>query len=203
METKSKLEIQDIVFQASYGKGNAFPDDRERVQLAFCGRSNAGKSSLINAIVNRKNLVKVSSTPGKTRTLNFFLLNEKLFLVDLPGFGYAKASHTERDDMMDVTNYYLNKCKALKVLFVLCDSARTLPEEEKDVIETCFDRGIKPVLVRTKVDKLNASERDKLRKECKIHNLDFRGLKIIRSSIKNNLGIEEIRGIIASFLPES
>jgi GTP-binding protein len=191
MEIKSE-------FLSSFSTVNSIPKDPRFVQVAFCGRSNAGKSSLINSILNKKEIAKVSSNPGKTKLLNFFILNGKIHLVDLPGFGYANASYKERDEMIVMVNDYLNNSKLLKMLFVLCDSARILPEEEKDIIEICFDKKIIPILVRTKIDKLNQSEKAKLKNETKQNLLDFPKLEIIPTSNKSKEGIDRIREIILS-----
>lgn len=193
---KQELKIESIEFHSSHRDYQKIPQSSTMPQVAFCGRSNAGKSSLINAVVERKELAKVSGTPGKTRTLNFFLLNKKIFLVDLPGFGYAKASHKERDAMIELVNAYLNYADTLKVLFILCDSKRELPLEERNLIEVCFIREIFPVLVRTKVDKLNQKEREKLKKESKRLKEEFPNLQVVNTSVLKNIGIQEIRNII-------
>jgi GTP-binding protein len=165
-------------------------------QAAFCGRSNAGKSSIINAIVGKKDLVHTSSTPGKTRSLNFFLLNRRIFLVDLPGFGYAKASHSVRDYMIEAVNGYLNTVDTLKMLFILCDSVRPLPDDEKNLIDTCFVKNIQPVVLRTKTDKLNQREMATLKKETIELTEEFEGLFVIHSSVKNESSIQNMRDLL-------
>lgn len=192
-ESKKKFLIDSIIFHSSHGLGSKYPDHESMPHIAFCGRSNAGKSSLINAVVGKKDLVKVSSTPGKTRTLNFFLLNQKFFLVDLPGFGYSKASYDIRETMIELVNHYLNDCKNIKILFILCDSSRDLPEDEVEMIRVCYNRNIIPILVRTKFDKLNTKERDNLKKNMKLLKESFSTLQIIYSSVKNKSGIGEIQ----------
>lgn len=187
--------IESIEFHSSHHDPKKIPQNKSMPQVAFCGRSNAGKSSMINAIVGKKDLVHTSSTPGKTRSLNFFLLNRKIFLVDLPGFGYAKASHSVRDYMTDVVNGYLNHVDTLKMLFVLCDSARPLPDDEKNLIDTCLVKEIQPVLLRTKVDKLNQKEVSVLKKETIALTEEFDGLLVIHSSVKNSSGIQNIRDL--------
>ncbi len=165
-------------------------------QVAFCGRSNAGKSSLINAILGKKDLVHTSSTPGKTRSLNFFLLNRRIFLVDLPGFGYAKASHSVRDDMITAVNGYLNETDTLKMLFILCDAKRPLPEEELAMIDTCVVKKIEPVVIRTKMDKLNQKEKELVKKET-IQLVELiPEVTVVLSSIKNQSGIQNLRDLL-------
>jgi GTP-binding protein len=196
MSQKSKFLIDSIEFHSSHSLQTKFPDHESMPHIAFSGRSNAGKSSLINAVVERKDLVKVSSTPGKTRTLNFFLLNSRIFLVDLPGFGYAKASNTIRDTMIELVNHYLNSVQNLKVLFILVDASRPMPTEEVEIAKTCIVKSIQPVIVRTKTDKLNTKEKDKLKKEMKNIQAELPEVLVIYSAIKNKQSILEIRNII-------
>lgn len=184
--------IKQAIFFSSYGLKSKYPDEKKNPHFAFCGRSNAGKSSLIHTLIDKKANVKISSTPGKTKTLNFFLVNENFFLVDLPGFGYAKASNKERDDMIKLINHYLNNTKNLVCLFVLCDSRRKLPAEEQEIISICYEKQILPVLIRTKFDKLNSKERNQLKKENANVRALFPELKIIASSTKNGSGKKEI-----------
>jgi GTP-binding protein len=197
-ETMKEFLIDSIEFHSSHGEYKKIPQSASMPQVAFSGRSNAGKSSILNAVLGKKELVKVSSTPGKTRTLNFFLLNRRIFLVDLPGFGYARASHSERDRIIELVNGYLNFVDTLKVLFILCDSKRPLPEMEKELIEVCYKRNITPVVLRTKVDKLGQKERDNLKKETKALRTSFPDLQVISTSTLKNQGIKEIQEIISN-----
>lgn len=133
--------------------------------IAFMGRSNSGKSSLLNALSNHRGLAKVSRTPGKTKLINIFKTKEGFNLIDLPGFGYSKASHKEHKEMMKLLEGFLNSWKHLKILFILCDSQREFPEEELSTIEVAMEKKIKPVVIRTKIDKLNQSEQHRVRTE--------------------------------------
>jgi GTP-binding protein len=190
--SKNHLEVE---FHSSVAEISKFPINK-MPQFAFAGRSNAGKSSLINAITNRNKLAFVSATPGKTRLVNLFLLNKNSFLIDLPGFGYAKASNQQRDEIIQLVNDYLNQARELKILFLLCDALRLVPDDELDMIETCYDKKIKPVLVRTKIDKLNQKEKSALLDEKKRLELDFKNLNILFASSKSKEGIEEIKKLI-------
>lgn len=123
-------------------------------EYAFIGRSNVGKSSLINAMMNRKDLAKTSGTPGKTQLINHFLINEDWYLTDLPGYGYAKVSKVRRKDFEKlITNYILNR-KNLVNLFVLVDARHTPQQIDLEFIEWCGESGIPFSIVFTKADKL-------------------------------------------------
>lgn len=123
-------------------------------EYAFIGRSNVGKSSLINAMLNRKDLAKTSQTPGKTQLINHFLINENWYLTDLPGYGYAKVSKTVRKDFEKlITNYILNR-KNLVNLFVLVDIRHTPQKIDLEFMEWCGESGVPFSIIFTKADKL-------------------------------------------------
>lgn len=137
-------------------------------EIAFAGRSNVGKSSLINSLCQRKKLVKVSRTPGRTQTLNFFLINEILSLVDLPGYGYAKVSKTERNSWGPmVENYFYNRDSLLAVVCI-CDARRGIQESDKMLIESAPLFGWQPIIVFTKADKFKTNALAKRRRELAV-----------------------------------
>ncbi len=121
-------------------------------EFAFIGRSNVGKSSLINALVNQK-IAYTSSTPGKTQTLNFYLVNEKWYLVDLPGYGYAKTSQNTRKQLTKIINEYLINRKQLYITFILIDSTIPPQKIDLDFINNCGQEQIPLAIVMTKIDK--------------------------------------------------
>jgi GTP-binding protein len=123
-------------------------------EYAFIGRSNVGKSSLINAIVNQKNLAKTSGQPGKTQLINHFIINKEWYLVDLPGFGYAKISKTKRAEFHDMISEYLLNRTNLMCLFVLIDSRHKPQDIDKEFMQWLSEKGIPFVMVFTKTDKL-------------------------------------------------
>ena len=123
-------------------------------EYAFIGRSNVGKSSLINAIVNQKNLAKTSGQPGKTQLINHFIINKEWYLVDLPGFGYAKISKTKRAEFHDMISEYLLNRTNLMCLFVLIDSRHKPQDIDKEFMEWLAEKEIPFVMVFTKTDKL-------------------------------------------------
>ncbi len=195
----SEISFSKVTYHSSHGDPDNIPENPTMPQIAFCGRSNSGKSSLINAICSNNKLVKVSSQPGKTKEINFFLADDHYFLVDLPGFGYAKASHELRDTMIDRVNRYLNNSKTLRLIFILCDSKRALPEEEKNLVKIALKKKIRPVIVRTKIDKLNQKEKNILISETNSIQSRFRDVKVIHSSVKNSSGLNEILSLIKEY----
>ncbi len=128
-------------------------------EIAFAGRSNVGKSSLINALTRQKNLAKTSGTPGKTRLINFFLVGEEFLLVDLPGFGYANVPMNVRASWKRMVEGYFRKRDPLKVVALLADSRRGLQKEELDLVEYFRGLGYPVEIVMTKSDKLRSNER--------------------------------------------
>lgn len=128
----------------------------DKPEYAFIGRSNVGKSSLINQLINRKNLARVSSTPGKTRLINHFLINDSWFLVDLPGYGYAKISKKEREKWQEMINkYFLNRTN-LVLSFILIDSRIEMKDSDKDFINWFGEKQLPFAIVFTKTDKLTS-----------------------------------------------
>ena len=140
----SRLSISAIFISAIPGKINDFdrtveyisskgiPEDRDS-EICFIGRSNVGKSSLINAIFKKRNLARTSKTPGRTQELNFFTLGEKNFIVDLPGYGYAKTSKDKRSNWLELIKLYISERRSLKRVFTLIDSRHGLKENDKEL----------------------------------------------------------------------
>jgi len=128
-------------------------------EIAFAGRSNVGKSSLINTLVNRKNLVKTSSTPGRTQLINFFNINQSLMFVDLPGFGYARVPKKIQKEWGPMIENYLSTRSTLKGVVLIMDLRRTPGRQESDFINWLYHYGIPCILVMTKTDKLKKSKR--------------------------------------------
>lgn len=137
-----------------------YPDD-DLTEIAFVGRSNVGKSSFINAMVNRKNLARTSGTPGKTRTINFYLINEIYRFVDLPGYGYAKVSQTEREKWAGIINKYLETRNNLKEVILLVDSRHEPTNDDKMMYEWILNCGFSGYVIATKTDKLTKNQRNK------------------------------------------
>ena len=142
------------------GAGSAFPEN-ELPEIALAGRSNVGKSSFVNAIVNRKSLARTSQTPGKTETVNYYLVNQAFFLVDLPGYGYAARSGKTVSAWGGMIERYLSSSKALKSVFLLLDLRRTPNQDDELMYRWILENGFTPVLILTKADKLSRNERAK------------------------------------------
>lgn len=160
------MRIKQSEFITSAVKREQYPLDN-RVEVAFVGRSNVGKSSIINSLTNRKKLAKVSQTPGKTRLVNFFLINNDFYLVDLPGYGYAKVSKSEKDSWGKTVETYLTDREQLKRVVLLVDS-RHKPSADDVMMNEWFKHfGYNVVVVATKSDKLTKNELQKSEKVIK------------------------------------
>lgn len=158
------MRIKQSEFITSAVKQSQYPADN-RVEVAFVGRSNVGKSSIINALTNRRKLAKVSQTPGKTRLINFFLINNDFYLVDLPGYGYAKVSKKEKESWGKVIETYLNGREELKRVILLVDSRHKPTADDVMMHEWIKHYGYDVIVVATKSDKLSNNN---LRKSEKV-----------------------------------
>lgn len=174
-------------------------------EIAFIGRSNVGKSSLINAVTRNKSLAKTSSTPGKTRLINFFVLKtdttKTLYCVDLPGYGYAKISKTQRQQWVDASSEYISKRKQLKHLFILLDYRHKPQAVDLEFITWVIEQGIEFSVIATKADKLNQKERSQ---QQKIYSEFANALQlttpIIVTSAQTGQGIDQVLTIIHAAL---
>lgn len=144
-------------------------------EYAFSGKSNVGKSSLINALMNRKSLARTSQQPGKTQTINYYNINNELFLVDLPGYGYAKVSEQERRKWGAMIDRYLTRSKQLKKVFLLVDIRHAPGANDKQMFNWVVESGFEPVVIATKADKLSKNE-------------TAAQLKVIRDALKMKKG---------------
>ncbi|HIT42594.1 MAG TPA: YihA family ribosome biogenesis GTP-binding protein [Candidatus Caccovicinus merdipullorum] len=129
-----------------------------RPEFAFAGKSNVGKSSLINAMMNRKSLARTSSQPGKTQTINFYNINDALYFVDLPGYGYAKVSLEAKAKWGKMIENYLKKSQVLHAVFLLVDIRHDPSENDKMMYDWVIHNGYRPVVIATKLDKLKRSQ---------------------------------------------
>lgn len=181
-------------FCASYGSFKQIPPC-ERTEIAFSGRSNVGKSSLINKILNRKSLARVSSVPGKTATINFYGL-ENLYLVDLPGYGYAKVSKSEKERWSELIEGYLNDERELALVFQLIDFRHPPSSDDIMMVNFLIDCGIPFAVVLTKADKLTSRQREERRAVLLQELPCAEDITIIEFSAQTGEGRDEIREII-------
>ncbi|HEX6889829.1 MAG TPA: ribosome biogenesis GTP-binding protein YihA/YsxC [Chryseolinea sp.] len=151
------MKITSAEFISSYADADKCPKDG-RPEFAFIGRSNVGKSSLINMLTNSRHLAKTSNTPGKTQTINHFLINNSWYLVDLPGYGYAKVNKTTRAGFGKIIEGYLSKRESLSGLFILIDARLEPQAVDLDFIQWASSKNLPLALVFTKIDKLKRNE---------------------------------------------
>ena len=189
-----KLNYNKAEYFASYGKFSQLPP-AERIEIAFAGHSNVGKSTLINKLFNRKNLARVSSVPGKTATINFYSL-ENLFFVDLPGYGYAKVAKSEKERWSGLIEGYLSSDHDIRLVFMLVDMRHAPTKDDVQMINYLIDTEMPFVLVLTKSDKLNKTERAKRLEAFKTEIPCFEDIHVIPFSSQTFEGVEELREIV-------
>ena len=189
-----KLNYNKAEFTAAYGKFSQIPAP-ERIEIAFAGHSNVGKSTLINKLFNRKNLARVSSVPGKTATINFYGL-ENIYFVDLPGYGYAKVSKSEKERWSGLIEGYLSSDRDIRLVFMLVDMRHAPTKDDVQMINYLIDTEMPFVLVLTKADKLNKTERAKRLEAFKNEIPCFEDIHTISFSSQTFEGVEELRQIV-------
>ena len=151
------MKIKEVSLETVCGITSKLPDN-PYPEIAFAGKSNVGKSSLINALMNRKSLARTSSQPGKTQTINFYNINHELYFVDLPGYGYAKVSKSEKEQWGKMVERYLRISKQLKAIFLLVDIRHEPSANDKLMYDFIVDKGYQPVIIATKSDKIKRSQ---------------------------------------------
>lgn len=152
------MKLSQVEFVSSATSPSHYPEG-DRPEVAFAGRSNVGKSSLLNALLERKKLARTSKTPGRTRLINFFNVNDALYLVDLPGYGYAKVSKSERASWGKMLERYVRGRENLRAIAVLLDIRREPSEDDRMLLEGIASLGLGAIVVLTKSDKLSKSQR--------------------------------------------
>ncbi len=190
------MNIKSAEFVTSAAKPSQYPPVRYP-EIAFSGRSNVGKSSLINTLVDRKHLVKTSSTPGRTQLINFFDINNNITFVDLPGYGYAKVPEAVRKKWGPMIETYLSTRKTLKGVVVIMDTRRIPRQEEHDLIDWLKYFSIAGILVLTKSDKLSKTQR--LKQQTAIAEaLEIKPTELILFSAKSRQGRDTLWDAILS-----
>ncbi|MCF8077692.1 MAG: ribosome biogenesis GTP-binding protein YihA/YsxC [Desulfobacterales bacterium] len=195
------MNIQSAEFIKSAVKPTEYPPP-QLPEIAFAGRSNVGKSSLINTLVNRKRLVKTSNTPGRTRLLNFFAVNGRIGFVDLPGYGYAKVPETVRQRWGPMVEAYLSERGCLRGVVLLIDLRRDPGSEEINLLHWLADRTLPVRIVLTKADKLSKS-RQKLRRQKIAAALRISASELILFSAKTRAGRDDLWREILSMADEA
>ncbi len=152
--------IKNINLETVCGITSRIPEN-QLPEIAFAGKSNVGKSSLINALMNRKSYARISATPGKTQTINFYNINEQLYLVDLPGYGYAKVSEKEKKEWGKLVERYLHGSGQLLAVFLLIDIRHDPSANDRMMYEWITAQGYRPIIIATKLDKIKRSQKDK------------------------------------------
>ncbi len=160
------MVIKNVNLETVCGITSKLPD-HTLPEIAFAGKSNVGKSSLINALMNRKALARTSAKPGKTQTINFYNINEEMYLVDLPGYGYAKVSEQEKAQWGKLIERYLHGSKQLRAVFLLIDIRHDPSANDKMMYDWIVDQGFNPIIIATKLDKLKRSQVQKQVKAIK------------------------------------
>ena len=183
--------IKNVNLETVCGITSKLPEN-DKPEIAFAGKSNVGKSSLINALMNRKSYARISAKPGKTQTINYYNINDELYLVDLPGYGYAKVSEQEKAQWGRMIENYLHSSRQLKAIFLLIDIRHEPSANDKMMYEWVVAQGYNPIIIATKLDKLKRSQVDKHVKMVKQGLNLIPGTIVIPFSAETKQGREEI-----------
>ncbi len=200
IEAGRQLFTKEVKFMLSVPDMDSLPE-ANLPEIAFAGRSNVGKSSLINALTNRKNLAITANYPGRTQMLNYFNVNEKLMLVDMPGYGYAKAPKKLVQNWTRLIFDYLKGRVNLRRVFILIDSRHGIKETDKKIMETLDKAAVVFQVVLTKSDKLKEVELEKIQSKVKEDISKYTAVypEIITTSSVKDIGIEDLRAEIVGF----
>lgn len=195
------MNFQKADFIASYGISSQLPES-DRAEFVFSGRSNVGKSSLINRLCSRKNLARVSSTPGKTATINFYSVDD-LYFVDLPGYGYAKVSNADRDRWDKLINSYFEENRNNELLIQLLDCRHDPSADDVQMLQFLHYHRIPFVIVLTKADKLKKSQIAETQSKFEKIGLQYGSQKVFLTSSEKGTGMEELKQYLESVLERS
>lgn len=193
------MVIKSVNLETVCGITSKIPDNPFN-EVAFAGKSNVGKSSMINALLNRKSLARTSAQPGKTQTINFYNVNDAMYLVDLPGYGYAKASQSEKEKWGRMIENYLHTSKKLKAVFLLIDIRHAPSANDKMMYDWMVYQGFAPIIIATKLDKIKRSQIQKNVKAIREGLNVKQGTVIIPFSSETKQGREELWEVIDSFV---
>lgn len=194
------MKIESAVFELSAGISSQLPPST-LPEIAFSGRSNVGKSSLINKLVNRKALARTSSTPGKTATINFYKL-DTLRLIDLPGYGYAKLSFSEKKRFSQTIEHYFDDERDLRLVLQLIDMRHPPSADDYQMLEYLTHCELPFIVVLTKADKLNKTQRAERLAALQEELTDYEGIHMVPFSAITGEGVEELRAILKEVTEE-
>lgn len=193
------MVIKSVNLETVCGVTSRLPEN-DKPEIAFAGKSNVGKSSLINALMNRKNYARTSAQPGKTQTINFYNINDVFYCVDLPGYGYAKISEEMKAKWGTMVERYLKRSRQLKQVFLLIDIRHEPSANDRNMFEWIIYNGYRPVIIATKLDKINRSQIQKhvkmLRAGLSMEKEDI----LIPFSAETKQGFKEVWDIIDGFV---
>lgn len=193
------MVIKSVNLETVCGITSVLPKN-DKPEAAFAGKSNVGKSSLINALMNRKSLARTSAQPGKTQTINFYNINDERYLVDLPGYGYAKVSQEAKEQWGKMIERYLHTSKQLQYVFLLIDIRHEPSANDKMMYEWIVSNGFAPIIIATKLDKINRSQ---IQKQVKLIRTTLQAgadTQIVPYSAQTKQGREEIYEILDGVL---
>lgn len=196
------MVIKNVNLETVCGITSTIPEN-PYMEFAFAGKSNVGKSSLINGLMNRKSLARTSAQPGKTQTINFYNINDELYFVDLPGYGYAKANENIKAQWGKMVEKYLHKSRQLRAVFLLVDIRHEPSGNDKMMYDWILNQGYKPIIIATKLDKINRSQVQKHVKMIRTGLQTVKDTIVIPYSALNKQGREEIYELFDKYLEES
>ncbi len=195
------MVIKQVSLETVCGITSKLPDSTHP-EVAFAGKSNVGKSSLINALMNRKSLARTSAQPGKTQTINYYNVNDAIYFVDLPGYGYARANEEVKAKWGKMIEDYLHRSKQLKAVFLLIDIRHAPSENDRIMYDWIVNQGYHPIIIATKLDKINRSQIQKQVKLIKTTLQVEPDTVIIPFSAQTKQGREEIYDIIDAIIEQ-
>ena len=193
--------IKNVELETVCGITSKLPDN-QLCEIAFAGKSNVGKSSLINGLVNRKALARTSSQPGKTQTINFYNVNKVLYFVDLPGYGYANVSLKVKEQWGKMIERYLHESQVLKAVFLLIDIRHEPSANDVNMYQWILANGYEPIIIATKADKIKRSQLQKHIKMIKTELNVVPGTKVLTFSALTKQGKDEILDLIEEIVEE-
>ncbi len=195
------MVIKKVELETVCGYTSVLPENT-KPEIAFAGKSNVGKSSLINALMNRKSLARTSAQPGKTQTINFYNINDEMYLTDLPGYGFAKVSQSEKEKWGKMIEKYLNTSKQLRAVFLLIDIRHDPSANDKQMYEWMVYQGFHPIIIATKLDKINRSQVQKHVKAIKVGLNVMPDTIIIPFSATSKQGRDEIWALMDEIIAD-